>query len=269
MNIFLYIIIFIIGISFGSFYSLAIYRIPKRVNIVTKHSFCPNCGHKLGVLELIPIFSYIFLRGKCKHCKQKIKPRYFILELLSGLIFVIIAFCLKIDIYNLSLDTIIRFIFIILYLTFIFLIAGIDKDYRKIEKNVLCYGIVIACFYVIYICIISQTNIYKYVLYLVTLIILLILDNIKQLKEAKDSYVLDILMLIVVMLINTDIIATAATILIVTCAIAIVRGVLYLRNALNKFKKENKKVMQTYKLGYLLCIANILLFIEQLYLIYY
>ena len=251
MNIFLYIIIFIIGISFGSFYSLAIYRIPKRVNIVTKHSFCPNCGHKLGVLELIPIFSYIFLRGKCKHCKQKIKPRYFILELL----------CLKIDIYNLSLDTIIRFIFIILYLTFIFLIAGIDKDYRKIEKNVLCYGIVIACFYVIYICIISQTNIYKYVLYLVTLIILLILDNIKQLKEAKDSYVLDILMLIVVMLINTDIIATAATILIVTCAIAIVRGVLYLRNALNKFKKENKKVMQTYKLGYLLYSANIRLFI--------
>ena len=78
MNVFLYIIIFIMGTLFGSFYTLAVYRIPKKLDITHTHSFCPNCGHKLGVFELIPVWSYIFLGGKCKKCKQKIRPRYFI-----------------------------------------------------------------------------------------------------------------------------------------------------------------------------------------------
>jgi len=76
MNIYLYTIIFIMGALFGSFYTLAVYRIPKKIDITHTHSFCPNCGHKLGFFELIPILSYIFLGGKCKSCKQKIRPRY-------------------------------------------------------------------------------------------------------------------------------------------------------------------------------------------------
>ena len=101
MNAVLYVIIFIMGTLFGSFYSLAVYRIPKRIDIVKTHSFCPNCNHKLGFFELIPILSYIFLGGKCKECKQKIRPRYIILEILSGIVFVLIFISLKIDIYNL------------------------------------------------------------------------------------------------------------------------------------------------------------------------
>ena len=98
MNIILYIIIFTMGTLFGSFYTLAIYRIPEKIDIVKTHSFCPNCNHKLGFFELIPIWSYIFLGGKCKNCKQKIRPRYLILEILSGLTFVLLALSLKIDI---------------------------------------------------------------------------------------------------------------------------------------------------------------------------
>ena len=52
MNIFFYIIIFVIGTLFGSFFTLAVYRIPKKIDIISKHSFCPKCGHKLGFLEL-------------------------------------------------------------------------------------------------------------------------------------------------------------------------------------------------------------------------
>ena len=48
MNIILYIIIFTMGTLFGSFYTLAIYRIPEKIDIVKTHSFCPNCNHKLG-----------------------------------------------------------------------------------------------------------------------------------------------------------------------------------------------------------------------------
>ena len=73
LNIFFYIILFAMGITFGSFYTLALYRIPKRQDITHTHSYCPNCNHKLGFLDLIPVFSYIFLGAKCKYCKNKTK----------------------------------------------------------------------------------------------------------------------------------------------------------------------------------------------------
>ena len=75
MEIFFYIIIFMIGITFGSFYTLAVYRIPKGQDITHTHSYCPNCNHKLNIFDLIPIFSYIFLGGKCRYCKQKNKAK--------------------------------------------------------------------------------------------------------------------------------------------------------------------------------------------------
>ena len=109
MNIFLYVIIFITGTVFGSFYTLAVYRIPKNIDIVKKHSYCPNCNHKLGFFELIPVWSYIFLGGKCKHCKQKIRIRYLLLELLGGISFVVLALALKIDAFHLNTSTLILY----------------------------------------------------------------------------------------------------------------------------------------------------------------
>lgn len=64
IEIFIYILIFIMGAYFGSFYTLAIYRIPLGLDITHEHSFCPNCNHKLGILDLFPILSYIFIRRK-------------------------------------------------------------------------------------------------------------------------------------------------------------------------------------------------------------
>ena len=180
MNTFIYIIIFIIGTLFGSFYTLAVYRIPKRQDITHTHSYCPNCNHKLGFLDLIPILSYIFLGGKCRYCKQKIRPRYLILELLSGILFVIIAKLLNIDIYNFNLMTIAQYCFIVLYLTFIILICGIDKENKNVDKLVLIYGIVISILYMVYLCIVEKANIYRYVIYLIMYIIILIYDNTKE-----------------------------------------------------------------------------------------
>ena len=127
MDIFFYIIIFLMGITFGSFYTLAVYRIPKGEDITHTHSYCPKCNHKLNILDLIPLFSYIFLGGKCRYCKQKIRPRYFILEAISGIFFVVIAYLTKLSIYNLQPEVIIEYIFFVLYFTFIILMAGIDK----------------------------------------------------------------------------------------------------------------------------------------------
>lgn len=269
MNIFLYIIIFVMGTLFGSFYTLAVYRIPRKIDIIRTHSFCPNCHHKLGFLELIPVWSYLFLGGKCKQCKQKIKPRYFILEFLSGLTFLLVAFGLKIDAYHLNIETLIRFAFIVFYLVSIFLMAGIDKEYRRIEKSVLYYGIVVSCSYIIYLCIMGQTSIYRYVMYLVTLIILLILDSEKQIREAKSSYLLEVLMLIVVMLINTNELVTITSIIIVFLAIGITQIIVYLKNALNKSRKEHKNMIEIYKFGYLFSLTNVILFMGELYFIYH
>ena len=268
MNIFLYIIIFIMGTLFGSFYTLAVYRIPRKIDIVKTHSFCPNCNHKLGFFELIPVWSYILLGGKCKECKQKIRPRYFILEFLSGVAFVIIAYCLKIDVYNIELEKIIEFGFIALYLVAIFIIAGIDKEYKKIERGVLYYGLMVSCCYIIYLCIMGQTSIYIYVMYLITLIILLIIDSETQIQKAQSSYLLEILMLIVIMAINTGIIVTNASIVVTFLSIFITKIIYNIRNSLNKFRKEQKNITEEiYKFGYLFSITNVILFIGKLYLI--
>ena len=265
MNVFLYIIIFIMGTLFGSFYTLAVYRIPKGIDIVKTHSFCPNCGNKLGFLELIPVWSYLILGGKCKNCKQKIRIRYFILEILSGLIFVAIAYGLKIDAYNLDMHIITRFAFMALYFVAIFIIAAIDKEYREIERNVLYYALTISCAYIIYLCLFSQTNIYRYVMYLITLIILLIIECIKQRNLAEESYVIGILMLIIVMTINSNELITVLSVVVVLLSIAITKSYWYLKNALNKSKKEYKDMKEIYKFGYLLGIANTILLISSLF----
>ena len=135
MEIIFYILIFIIGSLFGSFYTLAIYRIPKKQDITHTHSYCPNCNHKLGLLDLIPIFSYIFLLGKCRYCKEKIRPRYLIIEILSGVLFLLIAYLTNFNLETLSTSTIIQYSFMVLYITFIILMAGIDKEKIIHEKD--------------------------------------------------------------------------------------------------------------------------------------
>lgn len=269
MNLILYIIIFIMGTLFGSFYTLAVYRIPRKIDIVKTHSFCPNCNHKLGFFELIPVLSYIILGGKCKKCKQKIRPRYFILEFLSGITFALIAYCLKIDAYNLDVQTLIKFAFTVLYLVSIFIIAGIDKESRKIEKGVLYYGLMVSCSYIIYLCIMGETSIHRYVMYLITLIILLIMDSETQIKKAKNSYLLQILILLVVMLINTEIAVTMASVIIVFLAIGITKFIYLAKNELNKSRKEQKDISEVYKFGYLFSVTNVILYIGKLYLMYH
>jgi len=83
------IMIFIIGICFGSFFNVVGYRLPNGMSLITPPSHCTNCNHRLGALELIPIFSYIFQKGKCKNCKSKISCFYPIFEFLTGILFVL------------------------------------------------------------------------------------------------------------------------------------------------------------------------------------
>ena len=79
---------FFLGAIVGSFLNVVIYRLPNDQSIIFPASHCPKCGHKLAWYDMIPIFSYIFLKGKCRYCKAKISIRYPIIEALTGFAFV-------------------------------------------------------------------------------------------------------------------------------------------------------------------------------------
>lgn len=260
MEAILYTLIFIIGALFGSFYTLAVHRIPKKQDIIYTHSYCPNCDHKLGLLDLFPIFSYIFLGGKCRYCKEKIRPRYLILEILSGILFVTIGYAMKLSIYNLSLEICAQLIFTALYLTFIILMCGIDKENRKIEKSVNIYGIVISIAYMIYLCIVENANIYRYGIYLVAYIIVLILDTITLRKYAKSTYVNGILLAIITMIIFTGEYVTSLSIIITLLAIAIYLLLYKLKDMKNKQMKTDKQIAKEISIGFYLGTINITIF---------
>ena len=78
---------FIYGIIFGSFFNVVGLRVPKKESIVSPPSHCTKCNRRLRPLDLIPIFSYLVLRGKCRGCGQKISPVYPLIELVTGVLF--------------------------------------------------------------------------------------------------------------------------------------------------------------------------------------
>lgn len=84
------IFMFIIGTLFGSFFTLAIYRIPRKQDIVKTRSYCPTCKHKLGFFDCFPILSYISTIGRCRYCKKPISIRYPLIEFASGMVFLLI-----------------------------------------------------------------------------------------------------------------------------------------------------------------------------------
>lgn len=90
MTYLIYALIFLFGITIGSFLNVCIYRIPRGETVVTTPSHCMTCGHKLSWFELIPLFSYIFLGGRCRSCKSHISPQYPIIEGLNGFLYVLV-----------------------------------------------------------------------------------------------------------------------------------------------------------------------------------
>lgn len=92
---------FLFGMAVGSFVNVCIYRLPRRLSIFHPRSHCPNCGMTLRWVDLVPLLSYLWLLGKCRYCKTPISPRYFVVELMTALLFVAAVKC-----YHLSLGAV-------------------------------------------------------------------------------------------------------------------------------------------------------------------
>lgn len=80
--------IFALGLAFGSFLNVCVYRMPRGLSVVNPGSACPNCHKSIAFYDNIPILSWLMLRGRCRNCKVPISPRYLIVELLTGILFV-------------------------------------------------------------------------------------------------------------------------------------------------------------------------------------
>lgn len=121
-TIILYIVVFVYGITIGSFLNVLIYRIPKKENIAIVRSHCMSCGYQLKWYDLVPLFSWLTLGGRCRKCREKISIQYPIVEALNGVIYMIVFYQ-----YGLSVDS-------LLYcLAFSALLALSVIDFRTYE----------------------------------------------------------------------------------------------------------------------------------------
>lgn len=88
VDLFLKVFVFLFGICIGSFLNVCIYRMGREQSIVRPSSRCPHCGKPIRPRDNIPLLSFVLLRGRCRDCGRKISPRYFLVELLTGVLFV-------------------------------------------------------------------------------------------------------------------------------------------------------------------------------------
>lgn len=125
---------FIFGSILGSFLNVLIFRLPKEESIVSPPSHCPDCGYRIPPWQNIPIVSYLFLRGRCHSCGNRISIQYPLIELLSGLIAAIVIWTMGL---NWAAVSLVIFIYLLGVMTMI------DIRYRIIPDTITISGIIL------------------------------------------------------------------------------------------------------------------------------
>lgn len=135
-----YIFIIILGLIIGSFLNVCIYRIPIEKSISYPPSHCTSCTHKLKPLDLIPVLSYIFLKGKCRYCNDKISIRYPIIEIVNAILYVLIYL-------NFGMEFItIKYLFIV---SFSIVVAMIDYDTQFVYSSTTIFGMIMGILFIV------------------------------------------------------------------------------------------------------------------------
>ena len=146
LQLLVFITIFLTGLAVGSFLNCVIYRMAPRQNFcggLGGRSFCPHCKHQLPCQDLIPVFSFLILRGKCRYCRQKISLQYPLVELATGLLFIFVTT------YNFQLTTynLLNTCFLLFVSCFLIVIFVYDLKHYIIPDKVIYPAIVIALIY--------------------------------------------------------------------------------------------------------------------------
>ncbi|CAM2831665.1 A24 family peptidase [Hathewaya histolytica] len=140
VNALFQILIFFLGATIGSFLNVCIYRIPKGESIAYPPSHCTNCNGKIKFYDLFPIISWMFLKGKCRNCREKISIRYPLVEFFTGICFLLIF--LK---YGLTIETL-KFS---LLTVFLIVIGLIDYDTMDVYTFITWSGIILGGIFII------------------------------------------------------------------------------------------------------------------------
>lgn len=133
-------LIFILGLLIGSFLNVCIYRIPRGESISYPPSHCTGCGTRIKPYDLFPLISYIFLKGKCRNCGEKISIRYPFIELLAGLLFLALYIM-----YGISFE-LLKYIF---FISFIIVIGFIDFETTDVYFKTTLSGSIIGIILII------------------------------------------------------------------------------------------------------------------------
>lgn len=125
-------IVVLISVLFGSFYNTCIYRNLSGESVLYPPSYCPNCRHSLKPLDLVPIFSYIFLLGRCRYCKSRISLRYPIIEAITAILHLLLY-----RVYGLSW----QFFAYLPFVAILIIISFIDMGSQVIPNSLIIWGL--------------------------------------------------------------------------------------------------------------------------------
>ena len=211
MNIIFYTIIFVIGSVIGGLWAIKAREIPRELDLKKTHySNNPKS-------DLISELTYI---------------------LIGGISTVVLANIFNININGFDIANFIIYIFAMLFISTLVLIGGIDRIYSRIDKKTLSFGIISSILYMLYLCMEDLTRLNLSVIYLGIYMILLVIDSFLLRKFAKDSYIVNLLLILVMTLVFTDL-----HILVYTISMALIAVGLYaLVLNFQKKKNGNKKI---------------------------
>ena len=151
----MYFLVLLIGLCIGSFLNVCIYRIQREESISFPPSHCTSCGYELKPLDLIPVLSYVFLRGKCRKCKEKISIKYPLIEILNGVLYLMLF--LK---FGLSIN----FMFYSILTSLLIVTSIIDIESKDIYNSTSIFGLVLGIIYIVVAYYFNHINIFTNVL---------------------------------------------------------------------------------------------------------
>lgn len=170
------------------------------------------------------------------------------------------ALSLNKNIFLIDINSIIKFVFYILYISSLFIIAGIDKENIKIQKSLLGFGLVLSFCYMIYVCIQDSSAIYTYIIYLALTIVLLLVNIIYTRNKVSENYTIGILMLVLYMSVYTESLFVYETI-ILTLIFIVIQML-----AKKIIKNDEKSNTLNIPIGFYLCVSNIFFIILENFL---
>jgi len=141
MLLFFAFVVFLFGLIVGSFLNCVIYRLGEKKSFLKGRSFCPNCGHILNWKDLIPIFSFLILRGKCRYCGKKISLQYPLVELFTGILFLATFYHLRDQLF--SLQGIFTLFYYWTILSSLIVIFVYDLKNYLIEEKIVYFSILV------------------------------------------------------------------------------------------------------------------------------